>query len=97
MTRDTFDPDLVLCPSVHLNGSGFDLLWNANRTAFDKVQDALDALRAASPHGRDFYVQGVGAFDAAARQHIARVRTLKTVEQELAVIVATLSERRPSR
>ena len=77
----------MLIPTVHLNGSSADVLLDQNKAALEVVREAIDAICAAGPNARDYYVQGHDAALAAQREHEARVKTLKGVRDELAAIV----------
>lgn len=76
-------------PTVHLNGSDAetlrDLYWDAAQT----LRVALDELRAAAPHERDYYVQNSPTAYAAARaEHVERVLKLQNVLQDLEALEA---------
>jgi hypothetical protein len=75
-------------PTVHLNGSSREDLMTRYSTALAAVSSALDACYAASPHGRDYYVQEhqlgfQNAFYAAYKEHTDRLRKLTEVRDEL--------------
>jgi hypothetical protein len=79
-------------PSVHLNGTGkADLLkqWYGVAVA---VSTAMDALAAASPHGRDYYPQGDDAIVAAAKEHRERMAKLAAMHKEAEEIYLAIDD-----
>ena len=70
-------------PTIHSNGTSKKSLLRALDDAGSSINDALDALRAASPHGRDYYPQGSGAIQKATAEHRSRVERLTSVMKEL--------------
>jgi hypothetical protein len=78
-------PNLIL-PSVHLNGTSRDELLRQIETAASAIADAVVALSAAAPNGRDYYVQGPDAMLAAQAQHENRLQRLQSVNAELHVV-----------
>lgn len=77
----------MLIPTVHLNGTGAEVLLDQNKDALEAVRKAIDAVCAAGPNARDYYVQGPDAGFAVQREHEARIKTLKGVRDDLAAIV----------
>lgn len=43
-------------PTIHLNGTSPEELSRQAEQVYDRARDLLDALRDASPNGRDYYV-----------------------------------------
>lgn len=70
-------------PTIHLNGSGKKNLTEQLENAVIALNNALDALQQAAPHGRDYYPQGDDAYNLAARQHRSRIESLHLVQNEL--------------
>lgn len=84
-------PDVV-APTVHLNGtSGSDLREQLHR-AHEVVRLAADALQAAAPNARDYYVQGAAAFPRARDEHYARLRKLGEIKLELEAIAVAVCD-----
>jgi hypothetical protein len=79
----TFD---IALPTIHLNGTSAQALFDANLTAMQAVEHAIDTLAQAAPNGRDFYVQGPDAFARARHEHQERQRLLNRIAMELAQI-----------
>ena len=70
-------------PTIHLNGSCPATLRDDYINAGQAVRQAMESLRATSPHGRDYYPQGATAFGNAAEEHRQRYLRLKSVLEEL--------------
>lgn len=77
----------MLIPTVHLNGTTGEVLLEQYTAAAQAVSKAIDAVCDAGPNARDYYVQGADAGFAAQREHEARVRSLKSIRDELAAIM----------
>ena len=69
-------------PTIHTNGTSPDRLADQYGTAKIAVLRAIEALHAASPHGRDYYPTP-GAYQRAAAEHAARCAALNAVAQDL--------------
>jgi hypothetical protein len=84
-------------PSVHLNGtSGEELLkrlWDAV-AALDKARSALHEI---TPNARDYYVQGEGVFTIAMHEHMARLKKVESIINELVEIFEVVGEQRTPR
>lgn len=83
---------MTAIPTVHGNGTSRDALLETNKAARHAVRKAMDAIRAAAPNARDFYVQGPCAFTAASDEHSARIAALQVVYVELTQIVEGIFE-----
>jgi hypothetical protein len=87
----------VKVPTIHLNGSDADVLYKQARTADRALRTALEALYAMGPNGRDYYPQGDGAFEAACKEHNARIDRVIAVQEEIIVLAANVLEQRDAR
>lgn len=84
--------DNTQTPTVHVNGTSARALKEQLHDAYKAVTAARDALRAAAPHGRDYYVQpDPQAYQWAREAHIERLRKLETVADELMVLFYAVS------
>ena len=81
---------MITVPTVHLNGTSRAALLHGYTEAIAKIDEAVTAVRAAAPHGRDYYPQGEDAGITAMREHTARVRKLLDVSAELTIIAESL-------
>jgi hypothetical protein len=76
-----------LCaPTVHLNGTDRAGLLAQLTTARNAVEAAMDAVRAAAPHARDYYERIDSTFPVARVEHILRIARLQSVRDELVEI-----------
>lgn len=77
---------MTTVPTIHLNGTNRAQLLEGYMKAYDALQEAYRCLKETAPNGRDYYVQGFGAFDRAADEHLDRVRAIDDVINQLAEI-----------
>jgi len=70
-------------PTIHINGTKREDLLGAIVNAAVKVNEAIAALREASPNGRDYYPQGSSVIYQAISEHSDRVGKLTSVYAEL--------------
>lgn len=77
-------------PTLHLNGSSAETLSEGFHAAHDAVSAAIEALCAAAPNARDYYVQDQ-AFTRANAEHVLRLRKLSEVQAELAALCNDIS------
>jgi hypothetical protein len=80
----------ITLPTVHMNGTSRDELIRTNLKALTAVQSAIEAVRAAAPNGRDYYVQPVGSLRKAMDEHLDRLTKLTDVKDELTLILEHL-------
>lgn len=78
----------VTVPTVHLNGTGGETLFQGFFDAWTAIHHAADKLSHAAPHGRDYYTQGDSAYDAARGEHEQRLKRLQDIKNELKAIMA---------
>jgi len=84
--------DLVLIPTVHMNGTAGEDLLDQYAGAVETLREAIDAVCDAGPNARDYYVQGADAALAAQREHETRVAAIKRVRDDLAAIVEGIQD-----
>lgn len=70
-------------PTIHLNGSGPARLLAELIDASAALSGALAALKRGAPNARDYYPQGPGAYQAAADEHMDRMRRVAAVQDEI--------------
>lgn len=83
----------IWVPRVHLNGSSYEELMTQLSTVTEALGFALDALAQATPHGRDYYMQG-DAIGPARADHAGRTGRLKSVLTEIELIAAGVYQQR---
>lgn len=74
--------------ALNLNGSGINSLLAQNHAAFVAVGRALQEMREAAPHGRDY--EGGNAYRRAREQHDARVEALSLVMEQYEAVCQRL-------
>jgi hypothetical protein len=79
-------------PTIHLNGTSKEALLEQQLAAIKALRAATDALSAAAPHGRDYYVQGPLAFTVARDEHVARLTKITEVIREIEALALHISE-----
>ena len=70
-------------PTIHMNGSPRQMLLDEAETAYASMHDAIDAVRAMTVNGRDFYPQGPNAAQEAMREHERLIRQLCEARAEI--------------
>lgn len=76
----------LMIPTVHMNGTSRDELVKQLSDAYTAIDAAMDVLRKATPHGRDYYPQGDDAWRKANKAHCDRLVKLHEVAQEILTI-----------
>mgnify|MGYP001616820653 CR=1 FL=1 len=84
-------------PSIHLNGTSGDELLTQVCDVVHGLNQALDLMAKAAPHGRDYYVQGDDVFSQARREFDDRVKRIRSVLKEYEEIAMAVSDRRDER
>ena len=74
-------------PTVHLNGTSKDDLLKGYSTALTAVQNAMNAVRQTTPHGRDYYVNP-GSYEIALDEHHLRLLRLNKISVELSELMS---------
>ncbi len=75
----------MIYPDYGINGSGARNLAEDARCALLKLADAIKALRAIHPHGRDYQAFEY-MHDTAVREHEARLTALTSVLTDVAAL-----------
>lgn len=82
----------MMIPTVHLNGTSREELMQQIRDAYDALFSALEKLRAMTPHGRDYYVQGPESGQKARDEHEVRIKMVLYVVNELLIMAAEIDK-----
>lgn len=82
----------MIYPTIHLNGTDKETLLREYRAAYDKLDEAIEALSKVTVHGRDYYPQEPGAYITAREEQVSRILKLATVKDELTDIILYLNE-----
>ena len=77
-------------PTIHLNGTSKVNLIESLEEASFAIDNAYQALKETAPNGRDYYPQGPQAFTAADQEHVARLRKLDEVKEEIDALTVAI-------
>lgn len=80
----------MITPTIHLNGTSRETLLAQATNATEALTDAIEAMRAMAPNGRDYYPQGDNAIRAAIQEHSARIVKLNEVHAEVMAIAEAI-------
>jgi hypothetical protein len=86
MDRHLQEGIVLILPTIHINGTSKEQLYEDLCNALYAVSAAREAVQAAAPNGRDYYTQSGNALQQALAQHAERLRALQTVYDELEAI-----------
>jgi len=75
---------MTTVPTIHLNGSSADNLYQEYKAAWNSVRAAITALNHCTCNARDFYPQGEAAFPMAKEERTEALANLARVEEYLA-------------
>lgn len=79
-------------PTVHLNGTSGEALFEQNYEASKAIREALEVLREAAPNGRDYYPQGPGAFEQAVTEFRKQSKTLYDAQKYFEAIALNVQD-----
>ena len=86
---------MATIPTIHLNGTSADTLyieyWGASRA----LDEAAEALAAATCNSRDFYPQGAAAWDQARHERDTAFRKLDEVTRYVDEILGGICDQMP--
>jgi hypothetical protein len=77
-------------PTLHLNGTSRDSLLDGYIAALDALRLAMEALQAAAPNARDYYMQP-NSFALAVEEHAIRWTRLADTASELNTLAEHVS------
>jgi hypothetical protein len=77
-------------PQIHSNGTSGKVLLEEHQTALTAINAAIDAVRDATCHGRDYYTISPSAAETAFAEKQARLVALKKIKDELEAIVINI-------
>jgi len=78
-------------PTIHMNGTSREALLEDFVKVIDALNVAMEALQKSGPNGRDYYPQGDGALRKAQNEHLARMKKLKEVQDEIQEIAESIA------
>lgn len=87
--------DLVF-PTVHMNGTGFDTLFDGYDHATDSLRRFTDSFGRIEFNARDYYVQGPDAYTTAREQREAICLKIREIKEYLDQHLIALDDQRPA-
>ena len=88
---------MTTIPTIHLNGTGYDTLYEEYNAAYDAVKKAIEAVHDTTCNGRDYYVQGGSAYYRARDERQAAIDKLSKVKDYLAEVLVGIIDQKPDR
>lgn len=73
----------MILPSIHINGTSRSTLLESYMDAITAIDYAMEAIKYAAPHNRDYYPQGRESWNQAITEHRARFDALERIAAEL--------------
>ena len=73
-------PITYALPTIHLNGTGAKSLADEYHAVYQAIDQAGDALQAATCNARDFYPQGNAAWQQAREERVEMFRKLNELQ-----------------
>ena len=89
-------PQTLTTPTVHMNGSGFDSLWDGYDAADDKIIELRDAFGKIEFNARDYYPQGPDAWNKAVDERQAINQKIRDIKNYLDEHRIALDSQRPA-
>jgi hypothetical protein len=84
----------ITTPTIHMNGTSYQDLWNGYENAYNAVRAAQDAIRAIEFNSRDYYVQSNQAYSKASDERIEQYTKLNEVEEYLLQHLMAIQEQK---
>lgn len=78
----------MIFPTVHLNGTSRDVLFEGFIAAHRAITDARNAIQSIYPNGRDYYTQGPYALRSAENEYDARLKALGEMAYDMLLLAA---------
>jgi hypothetical protein len=85
---------MATIPTVHLNGTSYNNLFDGYAAALSAIDHAIDALARAESNGRDFYPQGPEAFRQHRQERQEAFDHLRAAHKHAEEILAGICEQR---
>ena len=89
-------PQTLTTPTVHLNGTGFDSLWQGYDEADDKLIELRDTFGQIEFNARDYYPQGPDAWNKAVDERQAINQKIRDIKNYLDEHRQALDSQRPA-
>ncbi len=88
-------PAEIIAPCIHANGTSSEELMDNLESIHTALEKARDALKAAAPNGRDYYL-GTVAIKQAQDQFVARMRAIDQLQAGLELEMELIATRKQS-
>lgn len=85
----------MILPTIHHNGTSKDSLISDLCGVSAALELAYQAMKQASPNGRDYYPQGADAIGIATNEHMDRLRRLDALKTEIDTMTRAIDEANP--
>jgi hypothetical protein len=82
---------MTTLPTIHLNGTGKQMLLQGYIDALHALKDAEEAMRKIEFNARDYYPQGSLAWGRATDERFTQFAKLKEIEEHLTEIALHIS------
>ncbi len=79
-------------PTLHLNGTGKEMLYRGYEEAWDALGAAHKALKKIEFNARDYYIQGSDAWPEAVSEMDARLDAIERIEKEIEEILIAIQK-----
>jgi len=80
---------------VHMNGTGFNDLWNGYDKADDALYELVEAFARIEFNARDYYPKDAGAWERAMDERCEINAKMRDIQSYLNAIRGSLDEQRP--
>ena len=80
----------MIKPTIHLNGSSKQMLFDGWYNAYQKVREALNAIEAIPINARDYYPQGDDTWKMAVMEYTGICIEMNKIKTQLDEIVESL-------
>jgi hypothetical protein len=82
----------MIKPTIHLNGTSPERLFEGYHNAYRAVDAAIEALANVEFHSRDYYPQDGKMFELARAQRVEQFDKLRGIRDELREVAAYVSK-----
>ena len=72
---------MIIKPHINLNGTSAEALKDQYLEAYHKLDHAVDALRMAVPHGRDY--KSLEEYTVARNEHSERIKQVQAIRDQM--------------
>lgn len=86
-------PTDLMVPSIHLNGTSASEIIKQLEAVVDALRQTEEAMTAAAPNARDYYVQGPDAYKTACAQWADRLLKVSGVKEEVFAVLEVVVNR----